>query len=136
MHLCGRALLDAAAVLCVVPTCLCFPCEQVFIGQLPFETTTAEVQALFQQYGTVRNCQVISGPDGRSKGCAMILYSSWTEAEMAVEAENGTMHLGGSKPMVAKFADPPKRGEGPIVGIAPKKLFVGQVGAWGAIMPC
>jgi hypothetical protein len=57
----------------------------------------------------------------------MILFNTWTEAELAVEAENGTTHLGGTKPMVVKFADPPKR-DGPIVGIAPKKLFVGQVG--------
>jgi hypothetical protein len=56
----------------------------------------------------------------------MILFNTWTEAELAVEAENGTTHLGGTKPMVVKFADPPKR-DGPIVGIAPKKLFVGQV---------
>ena len=32
-----------------------------------------------------------------------------------------------SQPMVVKFADPPKRSDGPVVGIAPRKLFVGQV---------
>jgi hypothetical protein len=108
------------------PVC---PEPKVFVGQIPFESTTADVQALFAKYGTIRSCLVISGPDGRSKGCAMILYATWTEAEQAVEAENGTTHLGGSKPMVVKFADPPRRGDGPVVGIAPKKLFVGQVRA-------
>ncbi len=106
------------------PVC---PEPKVFVGQLPFESSTQDVQTLFQQYGTIRSCQVIAGPDGRSKGCAMILYSTWTEAEAAVDAENGTTHLGGSKPMVVKFADPPRRGDGPVVGIAPRKLFVGQV---------
>jgi len=100
----------------------------VFAGQLPFEVTTADVQNLFSQYGELRSCQVVTGPDGRSKGCAMIMFNSWTEAELAIEGENNTTHLGGSKPMVVKFADPPKRGDGPIMGIAPKKLFVGQVG--------
>lgn len=102
----------------------------MFCGQLPFEVTTADVQNLFSQYATsggLRSCQVVSGPDGRSKGCAMIMFNTWTEAELAVEGENNTTHLGGTKPMVVKFADPPKRGDGPIMGIAPKKLFVGQV---------
>lgn len=99
----------------------------MFAGQIPFESTTQDVQNLFAQYGNIRSCQVITAPDGRSKGCAMILFSTWTEAELAVENENGTQHLGGQKPMVVKFADPPKRGDGPIVGIAAKKLFVGQV---------
>eukprot|EP00200_Dunaliella_tertiolecta_P016660 CAMPEP_0202419750 /NCGR_PEP_ID=MMETSP1128-20130828/49460_1 /ASSEMBLY_ACC=CAM_ASM_000463 /TAXON_ID=3047 /ORGANISM="Dunaliella tertiolecta, Strain CCMP1320" /LENGTH=484 /DNA_ID=CAMNT_0049027705 /DNA_START=3867 /DNA_END=5322 /DNA_ORIENTATION=+ len=55
------------------------------------------------------------------------MFNSWTQAELAIEGENNTTHLGGSKPMVVKFADPPKRGDGPIMGIAPKKLFVGQI---------
>jgi len=80
---------------------------KVFAGQLPFEVSTADVQNLFSQYGELRSCQVVSGPDGRSKGCAMIMFNSWTEAEMAVEAENNTTHLGGTKAMVVKFADPP-----------------------------
>ncbi|KAF5838001.1 hypothetical protein DUNSADRAFT_3594 [Dunaliella salina] len=106
------------------PVC---PEPKVFAGQLPFEVTTADVQNLFSQYGELRSCQVVCGPDGRSKGCAMIMFNSWTQAELAIEGENNTTHLGGSKPMVVKFADPPKRGDGPIMGIAPKKLFVGQI---------
>ncbi len=108
------------------------PEPKVFVGQLPFEATSQDVQSLFAQHGTIRSCQVITGPDGRSKGCAMVLYSLWAEAEQAVESENGSTRLGGSKPMVVKLADPPRRGDGPIVGIAPKKLFVGQVRAQGA----
>lgn len=68
----------------------------------------------------------MTGPDGRSKGAAMVIYDKWAEVELAVESENGTMNLGGGKPLVVRIADPPKR-DGPLVGIAPKKLFVGQV---------
>ena len=95
---------------------------------IPHEATSEDVQTLFQQYGTIRKCTIITGPDGRSKGCAMVLFERWTAAEAAVERENGTSNLGGPKPMVVKFADPPRRGDGPVVGITPKKLFVGQVG--------
>lgn len=56
----------------------------------------------------------------------MVIYDKWAEVELAVESENGTMNLGGGKPLVVRIADPPKR-DGPLVGIAPKKLFVGQV---------
>jgi len=110
-----------------MPTPVC-PEPKLFAGQLPFESTTAEVQALFSKYGVVRSAQVITGPDGRSKGCAMVLFNTWAEAELAVEGENGSTQLGG-KALVVKFADPPRKGDGPVVGIAPRKLFVGQIPA-------
>jgi hypothetical protein len=107
------------------PVC---PEPKVFIGQIPLESTQEQVFALFQKYGTIKKCAVISGPDGRSKGCAMVTYEHWGEAELAVEHENGTANLGGARTLLVKFADPPRgRGDGPVMGIAPKKLFVGQV---------
>ena len=65
-----------------------------------------------------------------------MLYAKWREAEAAVESEQGKSSLGGNKPLVVKFADPPKRGSAgaPVVGIAPKKLFVGQVRSRGSRM--
>ena len=68
-------------------------------------------------------------PDGRSRGAAMVVYEKWGQVELAVEGENGSTNLGGTKPLVVRIADPPKREGGPLVGIAPRKLFVGQV-AW------
>lgn len=107
------------------PVC---PEPKVFAGQIPFEATQEQVYSLFSKYGSVQKCAVITGPDGRSKGCAMITYARWAEAEVAVEAENGSSNLGGSKPILVKMANPPRhRGDGPIVGVAPKKLFIGQV---------
>ena len=57
----------------------------------------------------------------------MIIYSTFSEVELAVEGENGTTNLGGSKPLVVRIADPPKREGLGLVGIAPRKLFIGQV---------
>ena len=57
----------------------------------------------------------------------MIIFSKFSEVELAVEGENGTTNLGGTKPLVVRSADPPKRDGLGSVGIAPKKLFVGQV---------
>lgn len=104
---------------------------QVFVGSLPAETTTEDINRLFSRYGKLKSASILSMPDGRSRGCAMLLYDTWTAAEAAIDAENGSMNLGGAagKGMVVKFADPPKRGMdgGPVVGLVPRKLFIGQV---------
>lgn len=101
---------------------------KVFVGQVPHEVTQDQIFALFSKYGTIKKCALITGPDGRSKGCAMVTYDRWAEAELAIEHENGTANLGGGRTLLVKFADPPRgRGDGPVMGVAPKKLFVGQV---------
>ncbi|GIL73244.1 hypothetical protein Vretimale_4842 [Volvox reticuliferus] len=101
---------------------------KVFVGQVPHEVTQEQVFALFSKYGTIKKCALITGQDGRSKGCAMVTYDRWAEAELAIEHENGTANLGGGRTLLVKFADPPRgRGDGPVMGVAPKKLFVGQI---------
>jgi CUG-BP- and ETR3-like factor len=106
------------------PVC---PEPKVFAGQVPLEATQEQVLALFSQYGTVRNVVIITHQDGRSKGAAMVLFEHWGHAEAAIDGENNACNLGGTKPLVVRMADPPKRGDGPAMGIAPRKLFVGQV---------
>lgn len=101
---------------------------KVFVGQVPHEVTQEQVFSLFSKYGTIKKCALITGQDGRSKGCAMVTFERWAEAELAIEHENGTANLGGGRTLLVKFADPPRgRGDGPVMGVAPKKLFVGQV---------
>lgn len=55
----------------------------------------------------------------------MVTFAKWAQAESAVETLQGTCSLGGQKPLVVRFADPPKGDDAR--GIFPKKLFVGQV---------
>ena len=104
---------------------------KIFVGGLKFELTRDDVYQHFQQYGYVRSCVLLKHADtGRSKGCAMVLYTTWADAEKAVEAEavNGTSDLSGPRQLTVKFADPQKRPEdGVLVGVTPKKLFIGQV---------
>lgn len=105
-----------------------YPEPKLFVGHLPFESSDEQVREIFSKYGALVACDVLTGPDGRSRGCAMLKYSRWAEAEAAVEAMNGSTQLmipGGGNGLVVKFADPPKRGD--VLGIAPKKLFIGQV---------
>ena len=99
---------------------------KIFIGQIPMECTQDDVLNLFRRFGTVKSASLMTHMDGRSKGCAMVLYEKWAEAEAAMDACNGNAILGGERALVVNFADPPKRGGG-VPPIAPKTLFVGQV---------
>jgi RNA recognition motif-containing protein len=103
---------------------------KLFVGGLRFEVSREEVFNHFSQYGPIRTCVLLKHQDtGKSKGCAMVLYSKWGHAEAAVTSENGTASpLSGPRQLIVKFADPQRRQEdGVLVGVTPKKLFVGQV---------
>ena len=63
--------------------------------------------------------------------CDVVLFAKWGEAEAAAEMLEGTTRLSGGqgRPLVVHFANPRKMppGQPPEGGLAPKKLFVGQV---------
>ena len=63
--------------------------------------------------------------------CDAVLFAKWGEAEAAAEMLEGTTRLSGGqgRPLVVHFANPRKMppGQPPEGGLAPKKLFVGQV---------
>lgn len=103
---------------------------KLFIGGLRFDVGRDDVLNHYSQYGSIKNCVLLKHQDtGKSKGCAMVLFTRWADAEAAVIAENGTAsNLSGARPLIVKFADPQRRQEdGVLVGVTPKKLFVGQV---------
>ena len=67
--------------------------KNLYVGNLPFSTTAADLEALFGQYGTVTKAQVITDRDtGRSRGFGFVEMSSG--AEEAVEATNGLEYQG------------------------------------------
>lgn len=104
---------------------------RLFVGQVPSTYKAAELRPVFEPHGTIKEIHVVSGPDGRSRGCAMITYERWTEAEAAINALNGKTVLPGgtNRPLTVSFAHPKRASSGAVqqdMGIAPKKLFVGQ----------
>lgn len=90
------------------------------------DASKEEVVGVLGRFGKIKSASLMTHPDGRSKGCAMVLFEKWSEAEAAMQACNGNPCLGGDRALVVNFADPPKRGGG-VPPIAPKTLFVGQV---------
>ena len=69
--------------------------KNLYVGNLPFQTTEEDLMQLFGQYGSVVKVQIISDRDtGRSRGFAFVEMGDGVEA--AVEATNG-MEYGGRR---------------------------------------
>lgn len=67
--------------------------KNLYVGNLPFQTTQADLEQLFGQYGTVTRAQVIMDREtGRSRGFGFVEMSAG--AEEAVAALNGAEYQG------------------------------------------
>jgi len=65
--------------------------SNLYVGNLTFNTTTADLEALFGQHGDVKKAQVINDRDtGRSRGFGFVEMESQEGADTAVSALNGT----------------------------------------------
>ncbi|KAK2990560.1 hypothetical protein RJ640_019840 [Escallonia rubra] len=86
-----------------------YPEHKLFVGMLPKNVSEVEVSALFSQYGTVNDLQILRGSQQTSKGCAFLKYETKEQAVAAIEALNGKHKMEGSTvPLVVKWADTEK----------------------------
>src|SRR5215212_1048947 len=64
--------------------------SKLYVGNLSYNTTNAELEQLFGQHGTVQSAEVIQDRDtGRSKGFGFVQMGSDAEAQAAIAALNG-----------------------------------------------
>jgi RNA recognition motif-containing protein len=64
--------------------------RKLFVGNLPFETTEADLQTLFASAGTVESVSVIRDREtGRARGFAFVEMATDAHAQAAVNALNG-----------------------------------------------
>ena len=71
----------------------------LYVGNLPWETTSEELSEMFSAYVNVLNCRIITDRDsGRSRGFGFVEVND-EDVEKAIEAINGTM-LGGRQLVV------------------------------------
>nr|2DNH_A Chain A, Bruno-like 5, RNA binding protein [Homo sapiens] len=90
--------------------------RKLFVGMLNKQQSEEDVLRLFQPFGVIDECTVLRGPDGSSKGCAFVKFSSHTEAQAAIHALHGSQTMpGASSSLVVKFADTDKE-SGPSSG--------------------
>ncbi|XP_029549472.1 CUGBP Elav-like family member 4 isoform X9 [Salmo salar] len=83
--------------------------RKLFVGMLNKQQSEDDVRCLFESFGSIEECTILRGPDGNSKGCAFVKYSSHAEAQAAISALHGSQTMpGASSSLVVKFADTDK----------------------------
>lgn len=62
----------------------------IYVGNLTFDTTSADLQRLFGEHGEVSKAQVITDRDsGRSRGFGFVEMSTAEAAQAAISSLNG-----------------------------------------------
>ncbi len=86
--------------------------KNIYVGNLPYDTTGDDLVELFQAYGTVTSGQVIIDKfSGRSRGFGFVEMANDDESQAAIEALNGTPY--GGRPLTVNEARPrEERGSG------------------------
>ncbi|XP_073786237.1 CUGBP Elav-like family member 3-A isoform X2 [Danio rerio] len=83
--------------------------RKLFVGMLGKQQCEEDVRCLFEAFGQIEECTVLRGPDGASKGCAFVKFSSHAEAQAAINSLHGGQTMpGASSSLVVKFADTDK----------------------------
>lgn len=68
---------------------------ELYISNLPFAATEAELQPLCEQYGNVTRVHVVRDrATGRSKGFAFVEFPDRTQGEAAIAALDGFQFMG------------------------------------------
>ena len=79
--------------------------KRLYVGNLPYQMTDAELNELFAAYGAVESAQVIVDREtGRSKGFGFVQMGNPAEADAATQALNGQQFKG--RPLTVNEARP------------------------------
>uniref|UniRef100_A0A674CY97 CUGBP Elav-like family member 2 n=1 Tax=Salmo trutta TaxID=8032 RepID=A0A674CY97_SALTR len=80
--------------------------RKLFIGMVTKKYGENEVRMMFSAFGQIEECRILRGPDGLSRGCAFITFSTRAQAANAIKTMHHSQTMEGcSSPMVCKFAD-------------------------------
>ena len=67
----------------------------IYVGNLPFSTTDADLESLFSNHGTVTSARVVMDREtGRSRGFGFVEMASDDEGRAAIAALNGDDTMG------------------------------------------
>ncbi|KAF2716572.1 RNA-binding domain-containing protein [Polychaeton citri CBS 116435] len=110
------------------------PSKILYLGNLFFDVTAADLEAEFAKYGEVVNCRVVSDERGMSKGFGYVELSSQEEADRAIQDGDQNIfqgrrmkvdyHIAKQRPTSARQRDPrPPRPVAP----PSKTLFIGNM---------
>lgn len=84
---------------------------KIYVGNIPFSTTDAELRQMFEAHGTVTSAQVVMDREtGRPRGFGFIEMSDNAQGQNAINALNG-QQIGG-RAIVVNEARPREAGTG------------------------
>jgi RNA recognition motif-containing protein len=82
---------------------------RLYVGNLPYDTTSEELERLFGEYGTVSDAVVVMDRDtGRSKGFGFVEMPSDQEGQAAMQELDGSQ-MGGRGLKVNEARPPAER---------------------------
>jgi cold-inducible RNA-binding protein len=68
---------------------------KLYVGNLSFDTTEADLRDIFEQFGTVRETRVITDREtGRSRGFAFVTMGNDAEVQAAIATLHGKQFAG------------------------------------------
>lgn len=83
--------------------------KKLYVGNLSYRTYEDGLRSLFQNYGQVDSCRIITDRDsGQSKGFGFVEMGTDDEARAAIEGTNG-LELDGRQLKVNEAMDKPRR---------------------------
>lgn len=90
--------------------------KNLFVGNLPFSTSEADLRALFETFGAVDRASVITDRDtGKSRGFGFVEMTDDDAAAKAIAGLNGT-DMAGRALSVSEAKPKPDRGAGSRAG--------------------
>ncbi len=85
--------------------------KKLYVGNLSYDVSSSDLEALLSAHGTVLSAEVISDRmTGQSKGFGFVEMNSESEAEAAIAALNGQPH--GGRTLTVNEAKPRASGGG------------------------
>ncbi|XP_048862774.1 LOW QUALITY PROTEIN: CUGBP Elav-like family member 2 [Brienomyrus brachyistius] len=83
--------------------------RKLFIGMVSKKCNENDIRVMFSPSGQIEECRILRGPDGLSRGCAFVTFSTRAMAQNAIKAMHQSQTMEGcSSPIVVKFADTQK----------------------------
>ncbi|XP_078232597.1 CUGBP Elav-like family member 2 isoform X18 [Pogona vitticeps] len=83
--------------------------RKLFIGMVSKKCNENDIRVMFSPFGQIEECRILRGPDGLSRGCAFVTFSTRAMAQNAIKGMHQSQTMEGcSSPIVVKFADTQK----------------------------
>lgn len=77
----------------------------LYVAKLPFHYDKDKLSFLFEPYGAVTHCRVLSDKaTGSPRGIGFVRFTNYQDAANAIKALNGFVPDGGTDPLTVKFA--------------------------------